>query len=174
MPCWCDIRVTLRRFPVFSHQVLPSIFLNGYARPKFYDISTHKHTSTAGRRLFRACSVMKMIPSIWENLLLWNWQHIGALSGFHQVALRLSPNGLRPQGLKEYSDSCSISDYLGPVFGSKCLVTQTTGDYFGLRPSEESFRLPPRLSIHYIVFLICILIGLTSLASIYSQTPVLF
>jgi hypothetical protein len=58
----------------------------------------------------------------------------GILSGFHQVALRLGPNGLRPQGLKEYSDSYSVSDYLGPVLGSKCLVTQTTGNYLGLGP----------------------------------------
>jgi hypothetical protein len=56
------------------------------------------------------------------------------LSGFHQVALRSSPDGLRPQELKEYSDSYSASDYLGPVLESKCLVTQTTGDYFGLGP----------------------------------------
>jgi hypothetical protein len=60
------------------------------------------------------------------------------LSGFYQVALWLGLNGLRPQGLKEYSDSCSTLDYLGPVLGSKCLVTQTTGDYFGLGPSEET------------------------------------
>jgi hypothetical protein len=60
------------------------------------------------------------------------------LSGFHQVVLRLGPNGLWPQGLKEYSDSYSISDYLGPVLESKCLVTQTTGDYLGLGPSEET------------------------------------
>jgi hypothetical protein len=60
------------------------------------------------------------------------------MSGFHQVALRLGSNGLWPQGLKEYSDSCSTSDYLGPVLGSKCLVTQTMGDYFGLGPSEET------------------------------------
>jgi hypothetical protein len=36
------------------------------------------------------------------------------------------------------------------------------------------FRLPPGLSIFYIISLICKLIGFTSLASIYSQTPVLF
>jgi hypothetical protein len=65
-------------------------------------------------------------------------QKRGILSGFHRVALRLGLNGLRPQGLKEYSDSCSISDYLGLVLGSKCLVTQTTGDYLGLGPSEET------------------------------------
>jgi hypothetical protein len=29
----------------------------------------------------------------------------GEVSGFHQVALRSGLNGLRPQGLKEYSDS---------------------------------------------------------------------
>jgi hypothetical protein len=34
--------------------------------------------------------------------------------------------------------------------------------------------LPPGLSIFYIISLICKLIGFTSLASIYSQTPVLF
>jgi hypothetical protein len=61
----------------------------------------------------------------------------GHVSGFHQVALRLGPNGLRLQGLKEYSDSYSVSDYLGPVLGSKCLVMQTLGDYLGLGPSEE-------------------------------------
>jgi hypothetical protein len=30
------------------------------------------------------------------------------------------------------------SDYLGPVLGSKCLVTQTMGNYLGLGPSEEA------------------------------------
>jgi hypothetical protein len=34
--------------------------------------------------------------------------------------------------------------------------------------------LPPGLLIFYIVFPFMLLIGLTSLASIYSQTPVLF
>jgi hypothetical protein len=65
-------------------------------------------------------------------------QKRGILSGFYQVALRLGLNGLWPQGLKEYSDSCSTSDYLRPVLGSKCLVTQTMGDYFGLGPLEET------------------------------------
>jgi hypothetical protein len=64
--------------------------------------------------------------------------HHYILSGFHQVALRSSPNGLRPQGLKEYSDSYSVSDYLGPVLGSKCLVMQTLGNYLGLGLSEET------------------------------------
>jgi hypothetical protein len=41
------------------------------------------------------------------------------------------------------------------------------------RPRRGCFRLPPGLSILYIVFLICIFIGLTSLTSIYSQTSVL-
>jgi hypothetical protein len=62
----------------------------------------------------------------------------GILSGFHQVALRSSPNGLWPQGLKEYSDSYSTLDYLGPVLGSKCLVTQTMGNYLELGPLEET------------------------------------
>jgi hypothetical protein len=38
------------------------------------------------------------------------------------------------------------------------------------RPQRRCFRLPPGLLTFYIVFLICIFIGLTSLASIYSQT----
>jgi hypothetical protein len=41
------------------------------------------------------------------------------------------------------------------------------------KPQRGCFRLPPRLSIFYIVFLLCSNIGLTSLTSIYSQTPVL-
>jgi hypothetical protein len=41
------------------------------------------------------------------------------------------------------------------------------------RPQRGCFRLPPRLSIFYIVFLLCINIGLSSLASIYSQISVL-
>jgi hypothetical protein len=60
------------------------------------------------------------------------------VSGFHQVALRLGLNGLRPQRLKEYSDDYLTSDNLGPVMGSKCLVMQTTGNYLRLRPSEET------------------------------------
>jgi hypothetical protein len=32
------------------------------------------------------------------------------------------------------------SDYLGPVLGSKCLVTQTMGNYLGLRPLEETLE----------------------------------
>jgi hypothetical protein len=70
-------------------------------------------------------------PFVHEEFLL-------GVSGFHQVALWLDPNGLQPQGLKEYSDSCSVLDYLGPVLGGKCLVMQTTGDYLGLGPSEEA------------------------------------
>jgi hypothetical protein len=58
--------------------------------------------------------------------------------GFHQVALWSGPNGLRPQGLKEYSDSYLTSDNLRSVMGSKCLVMQTTGNYLRLGPSEET------------------------------------
>jgi hypothetical protein len=60
------------------------------------------------------------------------------VSGFHQATLWLGPNGLWPQGLKKYSDSYLTSDYLGPILGSKCLVTQTMGNYLRLRPSEEA------------------------------------
>jgi hypothetical protein len=52
--------------------------------------------------------------------------------------LWLDPNGLWPQGLKEYSDDYLASYNLRPVMGSKCLVMQTTGDYLGLGPSEET------------------------------------
>jgi hypothetical protein len=41
------------------------------------------------------------------------------------------------------------------------------------RPQRGCFRLPSRLPIFYIVFLICIFIGLTSLISIYNQILVL-
>jgi hypothetical protein len=60
------------------------------------------------------------------------------MSGSHQVALWLGLDGLRLQGLEEYSDSYPTSDYLEPILGSKCLVTQTMGDYLGLGPSEET------------------------------------
>jgi hypothetical protein len=88
-------------------------------------------------------SFLALVPSPGvprNNLLsLFPAQNLSTLlSGFHQVALRLGLNGLRLQELKEYSDSCSVSNYLGPVFGSKCLVMQTTGDYLGLRPLEET------------------------------------
>jgi hypothetical protein len=33
--------------------------------------------------------------------------------------------------LKEYSDGYLVSDYLRPVLKSKCLVTQTSGNYLG-------------------------------------------
>jgi tetratricopeptide (TPR) repeat protein len=65
-------------------------------------------------------------------------ESIKQLSGFHQVTLWLGLNGLWPQELKEYSVSYSTSDYLGPVLESKCLVTQTMGDYLGLGPLEET------------------------------------
>jgi hypothetical protein len=58
--------------------------------------------------------------------------------GFTKLHSGLGPNGLWPQGLKKYSDSYLISDNLGPVLGSKCLVMQITGSYLGLGPSEET------------------------------------
>jgi hypothetical protein len=98
------------------------------------------------------------------------------LSGFHQVALWSGPNGLRLQGLKEYFDSYSAPDYLGPVLGSKCLVMQTLDNYLGLGPSEETSESMFQVATQTFNLLYCfpfmLLIGLTSLASIYSQTPV--
>jgi hypothetical protein len=82
-------------------------------------------------------------------------QKRGILSGFHQVTLWLGLNGLRLQGLKEYSDDYLALDNLGPIMGSKCLVMQTTGNYLGLglrrKPRRGCFRLPPGLSIFYII-----------------------
>jgi hypothetical protein len=52
--------------------------------------------------------------------------------GFTKSHSRMGPDRLQLQGLKEYSDSCLISDYLGPVLGSKCLVMQTTGNHLRL------------------------------------------
>jgi hypothetical protein len=56
----------------------------------------------------------------------------GYCQGFTKSHSSLGPNRLQPQGLKEYSDSYLVSDYLGPILGSKCLVMQTTGNYLGL------------------------------------------
>jgi hypothetical protein len=52
--------------------------------------------------------------------------------GFTKSHSGLGPNGLWPQGLKEYSDSYLVTEYLRPVLGSKCLVMQTMGNYFEL------------------------------------------
>jgi hypothetical protein len=52
--------------------------------------------------------------------------------GFTKLHSGSGLNRLRPQELKEYSDSYPVLDYLGPVLGSKCLVMQTTGNYLGL------------------------------------------
>jgi hypothetical protein len=59
--------------------------------------------------------------------------------GFAKLHSGSGPNKLQPQGLKEYSDSYLISDYLGPVLGSKCLVTQTMGNYLRLSQTQ-TFR----------------------------------
>jgi hypothetical protein len=81
------------------------------------------------------------------------------VSGFHQVALRSSLDGLRLKELKEYSDSYSAPDYLRPVLGSKCLVMQTIGNYLGLGPSEETsesmFQVATRT---FNLFLLCYLL----------------
>jgi hypothetical protein len=56
----------------------------------------------------------------------------GYCQGFTKLHSSMGLNGLWPQGLKEYSDSYLVSDYLGPVLGSKWLVMQTTGNYLRL------------------------------------------
>jgi hypothetical protein len=64
----------------------------------------------------------------------------GYCQGFTKSHSGLGLNRLWLQGLEEYSDSYLVSDYLGPVLGSKCLVTQTMGDYLGLGPLEETLE----------------------------------
>jgi hypothetical protein len=73
-----------------------------------------------------------------DSILVMVDQGLSKVSGFHQVALRLGLNGLRLQGLIEYSDDYLASDNFGPIMGSKCLVMQTMGNYLGLGPSEET------------------------------------
>jgi hypothetical protein len=63
----------------------------------------------------------------------------GYCQGFAKSHSSLGPNGLQQQGLKEYSDSYLVLDYLGPVLESKCLVTQTTGNYLRLSQAR-TFR----------------------------------
>jgi hypothetical protein len=46
------------------------------------------------------------------------------------------PNRLQLQGLKEYFDNYLISDYLGPILGSKGLVMQTMGNYLRLSRTQ--------------------------------------
>jgi hypothetical protein len=55
----------------------------------------------------------------------------GYCQGFTKLHSSLGLNRLRLQGLKEYSDSYLVLDYLGPILGSKCLVMQTKGNYLG-------------------------------------------
>jgi hypothetical protein len=45
-------------------------------------------------------------------------------------------NRLWPKGLKEYSDSYLILDYLRLIFGSKWLVMQTIGSHLGLTQTQ--------------------------------------
>jgi hypothetical protein len=71
-----------------------------------------------------------------------------------------------------YHFSFLSPDYLGPVLGSKCLVMQTLGNYLGLGPSEETsesmFQVTTQTSNLLYCFPFMLLIGLTSLTSIYS------
>jgi hypothetical protein len=106
------------------------------------------------------------------------WEQLVSLMTMALALDRFSIMKLRPQGLKKYSDSYSTPDYLRPILGSKCLVMQTLGNYFGLGPLEETsesmFQVATRTFNLLYCFPFMLLIGLTSLASIYSQTPVIF
>jgi hypothetical protein len=86
------------------------------------------------------CIIRDILLSCLLHLFLCFFLGLSSLimSGFHQAALWLGLNRLRPQGLKEYSDDYLALDYLGPILGSKCLVMQAMGDYLGLGPSEET------------------------------------
>jgi hypothetical protein len=163
-------------------------FVHDICRPDVwtgYDITPLVCSSHSGRtsdclgeemRCSKICPVQRC-PHQWpckDREVLFNCQ------GFTKSHSSLGLNGLQPQGLKEYSDSYLILDYLGPILGSKCLVTQTTGNYLGLGPLEETsekmFQVTTQtfnLLYYFPYMYIHIFIGLTSLASIYSQTPVL-
>jgi hypothetical protein len=67
---------------------------------------------------------------LFDNLLYFEEDYF--CQGFTKLHSGLGPNGLWLQGLKEYSDSYLISNYLRPILGSKCLVTQTMGNYLRL------------------------------------------
>jgi hypothetical protein len=59
--------------------------------------------------------------------------------GFTKLHSGLDPNELQLKGLTEYLGSYPISDYLGPILGSKWLVMQTIG--YHLRLSQtQTFR----------------------------------
>jgi hypothetical protein len=99
-------------------------------------LSTHKKclplsfSSTNRPCTTSVCSSVINRGLIYKDKLLWSVST--NLSGFHQVALWSGLNGLRPQGLKEYSDSYLTSDYLGPVLGSK---------YYDFFPTTLHFTL---------------------------------
>jgi hypothetical protein len=65
----------------------------------------------------------KTIRSWLSGICVWHLanhaQWFGDCQGFTKSHSGSGPNGFRPQGLKEYSDSYLISDYSGPVLESK-------------------------------------------------------
>jgi hypothetical protein len=135
------------------------------------------------------------LPSKYWSIL----QMVASLSmcsrcqGFTKSYSRLGLNGLRLQGLKEYSDSYLVSDYLGPVLGSKCLVMQTTGNYLrlsqtrtfrgdlgedvsGCHPDFQSFLLFPLyiyslVSLLWLVYIVKPLYYYSSVLKSTSFTP---
>ena len=70
-----------------------------------------------------------------------------------------------------------VSDSFGPMLGARAWSCKTANDYLGLsrlRNTSEAFgerclRLPPRLLMFYITFLLYGLMGLTILDHIYSS-----
>jgi hypothetical protein len=66
--------------------------------------------------------------------------HLGirldSCQGFTESHSSSGLNRLWPQGLEEYSVSYLVSDYLGPVLGSKYLVMQTMGNYLELSQTQ--------------------------------------
>jgi hypothetical protein len=77
------------------------------------------------------------MSSVWFHLLFLAFGQAmcdtrSLCQGFTKSHSSTGPNGLQLQGLKEYSDSYLVSDFFGPILGSKCLVMQTTGNYLRL------------------------------------------
>ena len=102
----------------------------------------------------------------------------GILSGFHRVALRLrSEMDPCQRDLTNILLSYLVSDSFGPMLGARAWSCKTTDDYLGLSQlwntsetfGERCLRLPPRLLIFYIVFLLYGSMGLTILDHIYSS-----
>jgi hypothetical protein len=76
------------------------------------------------------------LPKYHQYKELESYRLLCLCQGLTKSHSSLGPNGLWLQGLKEYSDSYLISDYLRSILGSKCLVMQTMGNYLGLSQAQ--------------------------------------